>query len=70
MNRLKRMAEGLKRLFLPHYTDKTVDAINEESHKSLDESGKTIARYNALLKKNGVVMRIAIAAGHGEEGKH
>lgn len=70
MNKVKRMTEALKRLFLPHYTDRQVNAINEETHKSLGESGETIARYNSLLKQNGVVMRIAIAAGHGDKGKH
>lgn len=69
MNKVKKMTETLKRLFLPHYTDKKVDAINAEAHRSLNESGETIARYNALLKQNGVVMRIAIATGHGDK-KH
>lgn len=69
MNRLKRMSEALKRLFIPHYTDKKVNAIYDEALSDLGNSGETIARYNKLLKANGVVMRIAIAAGHGEEKK-
>lgn len=69
MNRLKKMTEQIKRLFIPHYTDKKVNAIYDEALSDLGNSGETIARYNRLLKANGVVMRIAIAAGHGEKGK-
>lgn len=61
------IVESMKRLFFPKYSDKQVDAIYKGTKKDLDESAEVIARYNALLKKNGVVMRIAIAAGHGEK---
>lgn len=66
MNRLKNMFIRVKHLFTS--TDKQVNPILDEASSSLNESAETIARYNALLKQNGVVMRIAIAAGHGEKG--
>lgn len=62
------IVEMMKRLLLPGYTDKKVKAINRESQEILAESAVVAKRYNALLKKNGVTMRIAIAAGHGEKG--
>lgn len=69
MNRLKKMSEALKRLFLPKYTDRKVNAIYDEALNDLGNSGETIERYNRLLEANGVVMRIAIASGHGDKGK-
>jgi len=61
-----KMKEDLKRLFVPHYTDKKVDAIHQETEKIASETTVVSTRYNKLLKKNGVTMRIAIAAGHGD----
>ena len=69
MNKVKKMTESLKRLFIPHYTDKKVDKIYDEALSDLGISGESIARYNKLLKANGVVMRIAIASGHAEHKK-
>lgn len=69
MSKGKKMIEDLKRLFIPKYADKQVEAIYDEAKKNLNESTETIARYNALLKQNGVVMRIAIATGHGDRRK-
>jgi hypothetical protein len=63
---LSSIMESLKMLFVPKYTDKKVDAINLETQKLLADAAKTAARYNRLLKKNGVTMRIAIATGHGD----
>lgn len=65
--RLSKAMEGLKMLFVPKYTDKKVEAISHETEKLLAEAAKTAARYNRLLKKNGVTMRIAIATGHGDK---
>lgn len=70
MKRLNKIVEDLKRLFIPHYTDKKVQAIHEETEKSLTETAEVSKRYNALLKKNGVTMRIAIVAGHAERVRH
>jgi len=69
MNKVKDMIENLKRTFLPKYNDKQVSAIYKEATDSLNQSADTIARYNALLKQNGVVMRIAIASGHADGRK-
>lgn len=69
MNKAKKMVEDLKRLFIPKYADKQVEAIYDEAKKHLNDSTETIARYNRLLKRNGVVMRIAIASGHAEVRK-
>jgi hypothetical protein len=65
--KLSKLMESLKMLFVPKYTDKKVGAINEETERLLAEAAITAARYNRLLKKNGVTMRIAIAAGHGDK---
>jgi len=59
--------EDLKKLFVPHYSDRKVEAIHRETEKSLTETAEVSKRYNALLKKNGVTMRIAIVAGHGDK---
>jgi hypothetical protein len=61
------MIDRLKMLFIPKYTDKKVEAISSETERLLAEAAVTAARYNRLLKKNGVTMRIAIATGHGDK---
>lgn len=65
--KLSKIMDRLKMLFVPKYTDKKVEAISGETERLLAEAAKTAARYNRLLKKNGVTMRIAIATGHGEK---
>ena len=67
MKIFNKMKEDFKRLFIPHYSDRKVDAIHKETEKSLTETAEVSRRYNALLKKNGVTMRIAIVAGHGDK---
>lgn len=59
--------EDLKRLLIPHYTDKKVAAIHKETEEALTKTAVVSERYNKLLKKNGVTMRIAIATGHGDK---
>jgi hypothetical protein len=59
--------DRLKMLFVPKYTDRKVEAISSETERLLAEAAVTAARYNRLLKKNGVTMRIAIATGHGDK---
>lgn len=68
MSKLTKTIESLKRLFVPHYTDKKVAAIHTENQKLFTESAVVAERYNKMLKKNGVTMRIAIASGHADKG--
>jgi len=66
MKLLSRIMEDLKRLLIPHYTDKKVAAIHKETEAMLAQAAIVSERYNKLLKKNGVTMRIAIVTGHAE----
>lgn len=70
MMKLVKFIEDMKRLLIPRYTDKKVNKIQEETTQILRESAEVSERYNKLLKKNGVTMRIAIAAGHGDRSSH
>lgn len=54
--------EMFKRLFT-NKTDKKVDELNRQSLQKIQDTGLVAKRHAALLKKNGVSMRIFIAAG-------
>lgn len=64
---MKAIKEMLKKLFSASYTDRKVAEIHEDTEKKLAETSQAVARYNSLLKKNGVTMQIVIAAG-GDHG--
>lgn len=66
---MKAFKEMLKQLFIPGYTDKKVKEIHKDTLEKIEGASGTSARYNALLKKNGVTMQIVIAAG-GDHGHH
>lgn len=63
-----KIIELLRKVLLPSYTDKRVDEINAENKKAFDDTAETAKRHAELLRKNGVTLRIFIAAGGDKHG--
>lgn len=63
---MKAIKEMFKRLFIPGYTDKQVEAIHHDTQKAIESVNKTTKRFNSVLEENGFTMQIYVAVG----GKH
>lgn len=55
--------ETLKKLFWPHYTDRIVQDLTDDTLKEFQQTAKVAKSHRDLLRKNGVTLQITIAAG-------
>ena len=58
----------LRKVFDPKYSDRAVEEIQADTKRKLEDTTVVAEKHAALLKKNGVMMRIYIATGgdHGD----
>lgn len=64
------LKETLELIFFPKRVDRLIEEIYTNSHKDTTEAKQKAENFDAELEKNGITLRIAIAAGHRAGGKH